>query len=223
MDKLEQSYVATVPQRWKSKAQADNHLQCQLMVSTFRTWDLSSRTSIKKKKRRKKHKPLQKLKFLSLRFHSLHLQKWKFSSLPATAALLFLKATLYGSLPWWSCRVGSAPWANRRDRTPMWPSWRNVGFGHLRLYAGLFVNCSAQISVLKRKTLFNQRGSFVHQEFHGTETLIGCPSFFHFGTENWADQSKNHPVDDLWSKKKKTMMIVWSPVLHSSLDNLVSS
>ena len=125
MDKsLEQSYVATVPQRWKSKAQADNHLQCQLMVSTFRTWDLSSRTSIKKKKRRKKHKPLQKLKFLSLRFHSLHLQRWKFSSLPATAALLFLKATLYGSLPWWSWRVGSAPWANRRDRTPMWPSWR---------------------------------------------------------------------------------------------------
>ena len=34
---LEKSYVATVPQRWKSKAQADNHLQCQLMVSTFRT------------------------------------------------------------------------------------------------------------------------------------------------------------------------------------------
>ena len=93
----------------------------------------------RKKEKKKKHKPLQTLKFLSLRFHSLHLQRWKFSSLPATAALLFLKATLYGSLPWWSCRVGSAPWANRRDRTPMWPSWRNVGFGHLRLlYAGLF-------------------------------------------------------------------------------------
>ena len=43
---------------------------------------------------------------------------------------------------------------------------------------GAFFNCSAQISVLKRKTLFNQRGSFVHREFHGTESLIGCPSFF---------------------------------------------
>ena len=43
---------------------------------------------------------------------------------------------------------------------------------------GAFFNCSAQISVLKRKTLFNQRGSFVHREFHGTEFLIGCPSFF---------------------------------------------
>ena len=42
-----------------------------------------------------------------------------------------------------------------------------------------FFNCSAQISVLKRKRLYNQRGSFVHhQEFHGTESLIGCPSFF---------------------------------------------
>ena len=42
----------------------------------------------------------------------------------------------------------------------------------------VFFNCSAQISVLKRKMLFNQRGSFVHQEFHGTESLIGYPSFF---------------------------------------------
>ena len=47
-----------------------------------------------------------------------------------------------------------------------------------RLYRVLFFNCSAQISVLKRKKLFNQRGSFVHWEFHGTESLIGCPSFF---------------------------------------------
>ena len=46
------------------------------------------------------------------------------------------------------------------------------------LYRVLFFNCSAQISVLKIKTLFNQRGSFVHQEFHGTESLIGCPTFF---------------------------------------------
>ena len=46
------------------------------------------------------------------------------------------------------------------------------------IYTGWFFNCSAQISALKRKMLFNQRGSFVHQEFHGTESLIGYPSFF---------------------------------------------
>ena len=49
------------------------------------------------------------------------------------------------------------------------------------------------MSVLKRKTLFNQQGSFVHREFHGTESLIGCPSFFHFGTENWEGQLKEPP------------------------------
>ena len=43
---------------------------------------------------------------------------------------------------------------------------------------GGFFNCSAQFSVLKRKMLFNQRGSFVYREFHGTESFIDCPSFF---------------------------------------------
>ena len=38
---------------------------------------------------------------------------------------------------------------------------------------GGFFNWSAQISVLKRKTLFNQRGSLVHRELHGTDSLIG--------------------------------------------------
>ena len=49
---------------------------------------------------------------------------------------------------------------------------------HLIFNIQVFFNCSAQISVLKRKTLFNQRGSFVHWDFQGTESLIGCPSFF---------------------------------------------
>ena len=51
--------------------------------------------------------------------------------------------------------------------------WQRVGS-----YRGWFFNCSAKISVLKRKTFFNQRGSFVHWEFHGSESLIGCPLFF---------------------------------------------
>ena len=55
---------------------------------------------------------------------------------------------------------------------------RLLNLDHLHNLQGAFFNCSAQISVLKRKTLFHQRRSFVHQEFHGTESLIGCPSFF---------------------------------------------
>ena len=43
---------------------------------------------------------------------------------------------------------------------------------HLNMIQGAF------LTVLKRKTLFNQHGSFVHQEFHRTESLIGCRSFF---------------------------------------------
>ena len=59
---------------------------------------------------------------------------------------------------------------------------------------GAFFNCSAQISVLKRKMLFNHRGSFVHQEYHGRESLIVCPTFFfHFGTENLEEQLKKAP------------------------------
>ena len=49
---------------------------------------------------------------------------------------------------------------------------------HVDGYRGWFFNCSAKISVLKRKILLNQQGSFGHPEFHGTESLIGCPSFF---------------------------------------------
>ena len=52
------------------------------------------------------------------------------------------------------------------------------GYNGLWDIQGCFFNCSTQISVLKRKTLFSQQGSFLHPEFHGTESLIGCPSFF---------------------------------------------
>ena len=45
-------------------------------------------------------------------------------------------------------------------------------------YRVLFFNCFAQSSVLKRKTSFNHPGTFVHREFHGTESLIGCSSLF---------------------------------------------
>ena len=59
---------------------------------------------------------------------------------------------------------------------------------------GAFFNCFAQISVLKRKTLFNQRESFVHREFHGTDFLIGCPSFFILVLKIGRPSQKNHPV-----------------------------
>ena len=57
------------------------------------------------------------------------------------------------------------------------PSSLNCIFFFLHVQ-GAFFNCSAQISVLKRKTMFNQQGSFVHREFHGTESLLGRPLFF---------------------------------------------
>ena len=58
---------------------------------------------------------------------------------------------------------------------------------------GDFFNCSAQISVLKRKTMFSQRGSFVHWKFHGTESLIGCPSFFLLVLKIGRNSKKNTP------------------------------
>ena len=60
---------------------------------------------------------------------------------------------------------------------------------------GAFFNCSDQISVLKRKTSFNQRGCFVHLEFHGREFLIGCPSFFILVLKIGRNSSNKHPVD----------------------------
>ena len=63
----------------------------------------------------------------------------------------------------------------------------------LSIVQGAFFNCSAQISVLKRKRLFNQRGSFVHREFHGTESLIGCRSFFFLVLKIGEEQLKKAP------------------------------
>ena len=58
------------------------------------------------------------------------------------------------------------------------PGVDNPAMSFSHIWTGWCFYCSPQISVLKRKTLFNQRGSFVHREFHGTQSLIGCPSFF---------------------------------------------
>ena len=72
--------------------------------------------------------------------------------------------------------------------------WQIEGLCWNKLQSGFF-NCSAQISVLKRKTLFNQRGSFVHQEYHGRESLIGCPTFSILVLKIGRNSSKKHPVD----------------------------
>ena len=71
---------------------------------------------------------------------------------------------LHASLPW-----SRGPMAKGGPKALLWCKI---------IYRVVFCNCSAQISVLKRKTLFNQRGSILHREFHGTKSLIGCPSFF---------------------------------------------
>ena len=52
----------------------------------------------------------------------------------------------------------------------------------------------AQISVLKRKTLFNQRESVGQNEFHVTESMIGCPLFFILVLKIGRNSLKNHPV-----------------------------
>ena len=69
-------------------------------------------------------------------------------------------------------------------------------------YTGcFFFNSSAQISVLKRKTLLNQQGSLVHREFDGTESLIGGPSFFILVLKIGRNSSKKHPVHRITNYK----------------------
>ena len=51
---------------------------------------------------------------------------------------------------------------------------------------GWFFNCSAQISVLKRKMMFNQRGSRISWN----RISDWLPIVFHFGTENWEELLK---------------------------------
>ena len=80
-------------------------------------------------------------------------------------------------------RINSSHWV-APSILENWPSLKETGyfgehtlkmaniFSTLSLHIqGVFFNCSAQISVLKRKTMFNQRGPFVHREFHGTESM----------------------------------------------------
>ena len=68
------------------------------------------------------------------------------------------------------------------------------GFEFLLSSYRVFLYWSAQFSVPKRKTLFNQRGSFVQQKFHGTESLIGCPSLFILVLKIGRTSKKKHPV-----------------------------
>ena len=84
---------------------------------------------------------------------------------------------LHASLPW-----SRGPMAKGGPKALLWCKI---------IYRVVFCNCSAQISVLKRKTLFNQRGSFVHREWNRISDWL--PIVFHFGTENWEEQLKNPP------------------------------
>ena len=61
---------------------------------------------------------------------------------------------------------------------------------------GVFCNCSAQISVQKEKRCSTNEDllNIVNFMKQNLWHLIGCPSFFHFGTENWEEQLKKHPV-----------------------------
>ena len=85
---------------------------------------------------------------------------------------------------------------------------------------GVFFNWSAQISLLKRKTLFNLQGSFVHQEFHGTESLIGCPLFFILVLKIGRTSKKNHPVEPTQSCCRSHQAGVVQGRRHSYLETL---
>ena len=63
---------------------------------------------------------------------------------------------------------------------------------------GCFFNCSAQISVLKRKTLFSQQGSFFTSRISWNRMSDWLPIIFHFGTENWEEQLKKSTLYFLW-------------------------
>ena len=58
--------------------------------------------------------------------------------------------------------------------------------------------------MLKRKTLFDEWGSFVHREFHGTESLIGC---HHFSLWYWK----------LWGTVTKTTLYIFSEIWQAVL------
>ena len=54
--------------------------------------------------------------------------------------------------------------------------------------------CSARISMLKRKTLFNQQGLLCTSRISWNRISDWLPIVFHFGTENWEEQLKKHSV-----------------------------
>ena len=103
------------------------------------------------------------------------------------------------SLLWWNGTQSNAP----INKLVLEKERLVVNCRHIQ---GGFFNWSAQISVLKRKTLFDQRGSFVHRKFHGTESLIGCSSFFilvlKIGRNSW----KKHPVT--WSCEQLDLSVI---------------
>ena len=61
-------------------------------------------------------------------------------------------------------------------------------------YTGCFFYWSAQISVLKRKMFFQPKRIFCTSKISWNRISDWLPIVFHFGTENWADQSKKHPT-----------------------------
>ena len=78
------------------------------------------------------------------------------------------------------------------------PHWTQIWhLVYVYYIQGGFFDWSALISVLKRKTLFNQWGYFVDREFLGTESLIGCPSFFILVLKIGRTGKKKHPVSQV--------------------------
>ena len=75
---------------------------------------------------------------------------------------------------------------------------------YINLQGGYFYGSAQIAKMLKRKTLFNEWGSFVHREFHGTESLIGC---HHYSLWYWK----------LWGTVTKTTLYIFSEIWQADL------
>ena len=74
-----------------------------------------------------------------------------------------------------------------------WASFVVLLICFFQLIQGGFFNWSARFSVPKWKTSCSQPGLVFHEIFIVKKLLIGWAGFFHFGTENRADQLKKPP------------------------------
>ena len=91
-----------------------------------------------------------------------------------------------------------------------WSTWPIFPDDSKSLLQGGFFNWSAQFSVPKWKTSCSRPGLVFHEIFNVKKFLVGWASFFHFGTENRADQLKKPPCMSCLTKMTKFVIWPWT-------------